>query len=253
MPIQGMRGIDVKCPSCGFEFASQRAKMLPTDETRHGCVQIAQNIKAYTDTALHLLFAGQGFKRMPYILAILGMDEAGKVVKVVKKSIETENTEAKEIEVENWHAHWSKGPEASELGVLAVDWLNEILRSDVNFAKDAQSKDFEFLVGYRAHLQKLKNHFSSERNSMIYVDYNEGNGSWETPASPHVGYVLYDVILLGLFSDVVVNYLGSGRSFLALNDAMKDIRECSDFCSALSKMDELAGTSLCETWKQMRQ
>jgi len=239
----------MKCPSCGFEF-DRRDKRLPICETKPGCILIAQNIECYSSTALFLLFAGKGFRRMPYILTLLGMDEAGKVLKIIKRTIASKETDvASVVVIENWYAHWSKGTEAGELGVLAVEWLGEVSKNDPFLGTDGLPKDTEFLTGYRAHLQKLKENYSNERNSMLYANYNEGSNSWPNPDIPELGFVLFDALLLDIFSKIVINHLSKGGTFLTLNDAIMEIKGCSNFAEAMSKLDGVAGTNLSRALK----
>lgn len=234
----------MKCPNCGFEF-DRRDKRLPIGETKTGCILTAQNVGCYSSTALFMLFAGRGFRRMPYILTLLGMDEAGKVLKIIKSTLAGSETDvAGVVVIEDWYAHWSKGTEAGELGVLAVEWLGDVSKNDPFLKTDRQTKDTEFLTGYRAHLQKLKNNYSSERNSMLYANYHEGSKSWPNPDVPELAFVVFDALLLDLFSNIVVNHLGKGGTFQSLNDAVMEIKRCSDFAEAMSKLDGVAGTNL---------
>jgi len=242
----------MKCPSCGFEPGG-KTKRLPVREARQGCIFIANNIKCYSDTALFLLHSGMGFRRMPYIIAVLGMDEAGKVLKIIKKSIEAEGASPVEtIEIENWYAHWAKGTVAGELGTLTIEWLTEILKSDPFMVRNGELKDQEFLTRYRTHLQRLKDSFSDERNSMIYIDYEEGMRTWSIPEAPKFDVVLFDVLLLSLLSTIVINHLDKGRSFLELDSVIRSIKDCKDLGNALAALDANAGTSLSEVWKALR-
>jgi len=108
---------------------------------------------------------------------------------------------------------------------------------------DSRPKDTEFLTGYRVHLQKLKENYSNERNSILYANYNEGSNSWPNPDIPELGFVPFDALLLDLPSEIVINHLSEGGTFLTLNDAIME-RGCSNFVEAMSKLDGVGGTNL---------
>lgn len=243
----------MKCPGCGFELRG-RPKKLPLRQARDGCIRIAENIKCFTEGGIALMFFPGGFCRMPYILAILGMDEAGKVLKIIRECVKAEDSSPETVlEIENWYAHWAKGSAAGDMGAFTVDWLDRILRSDAFMIRDGKLKDQDLLDKCKAHLKHLSRHFADERNSIIYVDYEEEGEFWSIPGSPDAAVVLFDLVLLSLLSDIVVKSLGSGKSFMELDKAMRGISACAELQDALGRLDRSAGTSLSRTLKNLKE
>ncbi len=240
----------MKRPNCGQSMLdeSRGAKRIPSSSARGGCLRIAGNVKCFSETAVLLMaIPSAGFHRMPYIFTLLGIDEAGKVLRIIEKSLEvgSETCDSTEIVVKNWYSHWAKGPAAGEVGILAVKWLeNAIVTKPSMLRPDGKPKDADFIKDYRDHLRHLKDNFSRERNSMIYIDYDEEAGEWSTPAPPAIAFVMLDAVLLGLFSDIVVNCMNEGVSFSALSREIQSIRGCRNLDDGLARVDRLAGTEL---------
>lgn len=245
----------MKCPDCGFEWGRSGSRTIPAALAQKGCVLTAENIKYFGQNALLFWFLNHSGPacRVSYILTLLGIDEAGKVLKILKGSIEAEAKKHQTVKVDNWFHHWAKGPEASEMALLIIEWLMGIAENEP-FMVDGNGrlKDDQLFADWRHHLRVLSKDFSSERNSMIYVDYNEGSHRWHKFNSPRNAIILMDAVLLLLFADIVINHFKGGGSFLDLSAKMQSVRDSPNLDDALSEIDTISGFNLRDIFREIR-
>lgn len=210
--------------------------IIPVTIVREGCKKIAENISELSDHASRFLEFNEDIvsRRIAYILVIHAMDEAGKLLDIMKKMVIAEGKCDSDIEVEAFYSHGLKGLEAGTIGLLAVDWLDELAAA---MAARARIDSPPPSMDYRAHLEHLRCNFKHEREQVLYV--NLENDKWTSPSCATESDIAMDAFALNMLAMVT----------LAAIDSCKPFRELSEMTRQLSSksfVDELSNK-----WTQM--
>jgi AbiV family abortive infection protein len=191
--------------------------IIPVALAGDGCNKITENILELSDHANRFLEFDENIvsRRIAYILVIHAMDEAGKLLTIMKKMVEAEAAGAEVIMIERFYDHCFKGSQAGNIGVLTIDWMDSI----VNEIAPMGNQDSLPFAEYRAHLERLRRGFSKERESALYVDFDEGK--WVSPTIPSEDDIGLDSFLLTTLAAVTQATIGAGKSFTQLNELVQ--------------------------------
>jgi len=191
--------------------------IVPVIAVREGCVKIANNIAELADYAERILEMNEGVvsRRIAYILVVHAMDEAGKLLAVIKEMIEAESSGAETIAIEGFYNHEYKGSQAGGVGLLTIDWVQTVIDS----LTLPDTREDLLLSGYRTHLERLRHRFSKEREDALYVDFDQGK--WISPNSPEEEDIALDSFLLGFMAVITQTTIGTGKSFLELDQLIR--------------------------------
>jgi AbiV family abortive infection protein len=194
--------------------------ILPASIVREGCLKIADNIYEFSDHANRFLDFSEEIisPRIAYVLVIHAMDEAGKLIEIMRKMVDAERDHASEISVEGFYSHRIKGSEAGTIGLLAIDWLERMV---AQVSLDKATGNRESFVAYRTHLERLRMNFSFEREHALYVNL-EGD-RWLSPVTPSSADIGVDAYLLESLALLTQLGLAAGRSFTELSDIAQQV------------------------------
>jgi AbiV family abortive infection protein len=204
---------------CTSKKKHTKPVVIPITIVREGCCKIAENILELSDHANRFLDFDEGIvsRRIAYILVIHAMDEAGKLLTMMKEMVEAETTGAESIVIEGFYDHGFKGSQAGNMGLLTIDWMDSIM----NDIAPIGSQDSLPFAEYRAHLERLRKGFSTERENALYVDFD--GSRWVSPTTPSEEDVVFDSILLSILAAVTQATVGAGESFTQLNELVQKI------------------------------
>ena len=195
--------------------------VIPISLVSEGCGRIAENISELTDHAIRFLDLSEEVvsRRIAQILVIHAMDEAGKLLEIIRKTIEAKHTEAVSISIDGFYSHSRKGSQAGSIGVLTIDWLQSVIE------KLAVSDIKEPIIqgSYRIHLESLKESFCREREGALYVDFDEGR--WLSPTVQDVSYIALDASLLGILAAITLDTVNAGLPIHHLDKLAKQISD----------------------------
>lgn len=221
--------------------------IVPVIAVREGCVKIAENIAELADYAGRILEMNEGVvsRRIAYILVVHAMDEAGKLLTVIKEMIKAESSGAETIAIEGFYNHEYKGSQAGGVGLLTIDWFQTV----IDRLPPPGTREGFLLCGYRNHLEHLRHGFSKEREDALYVDFDQGK--WISPNFPEEGCIALDSILLGFMAVITQTTIGTGKSFLELDKMIRLIaapatmeafvKQMRDRLSRMAEVDSDAG------------
>ena len=194
--------------------------VIPVTIVREGCTKIAENIYELSDHANRFLDVSEDIisRRIAYILVIHAIDEAGKLIEIMRKMVAAERDHESAISVEGFYSHKMKGLEAGTIGLLAIDWLDKIATQLGAAAGAGQPAPF---MEYRAHLERLHQDFPYEREHALYV--NLAAEKWLTPETPEMSDIAFDAYLLGSLALLVQYGITTGASFADLSDIARQV------------------------------
>jgi AbiV family abortive infection protein len=198
--------------------------IIPVAIVREGCTKIAENILELSDHANRFIDLNEEIvtRRIAYILVIHAMDEAGKLLEIMRKMVVADSTGASTITVEGFYSHRLKGSEAGTIGLLTIDWLDKIVEALALKTEKPIPPPFK---EYRAHLEHLRQDFPREREHALYVDLEEG--IWMPPRSPEESDIAFDAYLLGMLALFAQLGISAGRSFTELSDLGRQVSSMS--------------------------
>lgn len=185
---------------------------------------IASNIQELADHAKRFNDVDENIvsRRIAYILVIHAMDEAGKLLSIIKNGIAAESEGTDSISIQGFYSHPVKGSEAGSMGIVAVDWLQKVAAAK----SDSIGEDKGVLQDYRIHLETLRQDFRCERERTLYVDY--ACGKWISPSSAEYNYVCIDAFLLDIMALFVKANIEAGLSFCEIDEIVRDIYNSVD-------------------------
>lgn len=193
---------------------------MPVAIVREGCMKLAENIGELSEHANRFIDFNEDIvaRRIAYILVIHAMDEAGKLLEIMRKMVAAESTGASTIAVEGFYSHRLKGSEAGTAGLLTIDWLDRTVVALMQKTEKPVPPPFK---DYRAHLERLREDFSLEREHALYVDLEDGN--WITPEVPDESDIAFDACLLGTLAGFTLLGISFGKSFTDLSDIVRQV------------------------------
>ncbi|MBU1158593.1 MAG: AbiV family abortive infection protein [Candidatus Thermoplasmatota archaeon] len=196
---------------------------MPVEHAREGCEKIAQNVIELVRSASYLLNMNDetAHRRQAYVLIIHAIDEAGKMIRIIKEMIAAESNGCKAITITGFYSHKRKGSEAAAIGLVAIDWFDELLKTRT--AEFEESEDKDSLERYRSHLETLRREFDGERERVLYVDYE--NGKWLQPISANEVDIILDAHLLSLTAIIVQSSLKAGKTFREVSDTIQQVQD----------------------------
>lgn len=197
--------------------------IIPVSLVNEGCGRIAENMSELTYHALRFLNLSDEIvsRRVAQILVIHAMDEAGKLLEIVRKTIHAESTGADSISIEGFYSHSRKGAQAGDMGILAVNWLQARAERIFSVASGLTNA----LDDYRNHLKSLKIDFTREREDALYVDFEDGK--WSSPTAHDESWIFFDAYLLGMLAAVTLDTINAGRSVRDLDTLAMQLNDTS--------------------------
>lgn len=198
---------------------------IPLDDARDGCVEIANNIHELADHANRFLDFDEEIvsTRIAAVLVIHAMDEAGKLLSIIREGIAAKAEGNETISAPWFYSHPAKGREAGTIGLAAVDWLERTVTSKLGATKEAKIEFQE----YRTHLETLKRDFRRIRERTLYVDYEDG--TWISPVDADYKHVGIDAYLLNILAIFVKANIKAGLSFPEIDEVVRSIYDSVDF------------------------
>lgn len=195
--------------------------MIPVSLVDEGCRRIAENISEFTDHAIRFLNLSEDIvsRRIVQILVVHAMDEGGKLLEIIRKAIEAEHIGATSISIDGFYSHSRKGLQAGSIGILAIDWL----QSTADGLPPSNIPESTELDGYRIHLESLRRDFRRERESVLYVDIDDGR--WLSPTVADELWLMFDALLLGMLAALTLDTLNAGRPIHHLDTVVKKISD----------------------------
>lgn len=212
----------------------QEPVIIPLSLVDEGCRRIAENILELTDLARRSVVPDEEIvgKRMVQILVMHAMDEAGKLLEVVRKTIEAELTGVTAISIEGFYSHPRKGSQAGEMGMLAIDWLE----STVEGFPDLTAVERANLREYRIHLKELKESFSKYREALLYVDFD--GTKWSSPTARSELMVFFDASSIGVLATLCLEILNASRPIHDLGRIARMISDSTTLMELKKKLEE---------------
>lgn len=149
------------------------ASLMSLDASREGCMLIAANIEQLTDNATYLLQFNEDLmdRRISWILTVHAIDEAGKLIKMMRESVNAESLGREKVTASGLRDHASKGSEAGSAGLQALDMFEGVI---VRMAKDLDMEGFD-IQRYRRHLEVIRANFTGERSRALYAVFADGH------------------------------------------------------------------------------
>lgn len=183
-------------------------------------MKIAENIYEFSDHANRFLDFSEEIisPRIAYVLVLHAMDEAGKLIEIMRKMVDAERDHASEITVEGFYSHRIKGSEAGTIGLLAVDWLERMV---AQLSLDKVPGERESFLAYRKHLERLRKDFPCEREHALYVNLEEER--WLSPVAPEPADIGSDAYLLESLALLTQLGIAAGRSFTEMSDIARQV------------------------------
>jgi len=240
----GNRGEIIGMYSKVFHQKKSNGITIPICEISNGCLKIAENIEDLAISAQGLLgisaiennLENLQDRRMAYIFVIHAIDEAGKLLIMIRKAINAEAKQESNIIMENFYSHPKKGEEAGFVGLQAIEWLEGLSQNSTQ----TESPQIKLLVQeYRKHLKKVRKNFGLLREEILYVDYNEEKQSWIVAEPPKWIMIWLDAQLLLLTTATIKASIRNGESFIDLSNKIQSIVKCTDLQEIIRKINSL--------------
>lgn len=203
------------------------ASHMSLDASREGCKLIAANIEQLTHNATHLLEFNEDIvdRRVAWILTVHAIDEGGKLIKMMRESVNAESLGLDKVTVSGLRDHSSKGSEAGHAGLQALDMFERVV---VRMARDLDMEGFD-IQRYRGHLEAIRANFTRERSRALYAVFADDR--WLSPSCANEDDIYFDAWILSLMAVIVRINLEAEKSFLEVDGIVRKIMNSSKLLS----------------------
>jgi AbiV family abortive infection protein len=191
--------------------------------SRECCTIIAENIEQLAQNAGRLLTLDEEpmGRRIAWILTVHAIDEAGKLIMMMKESVAAESSKSKEVRIGRHRSHAAKGSEAGTAGLQALNMFEEVI---TRLVQDVMKGGFD-IQRYRNHLEAVRTNFSGERSGALYAVF--ADGQCLPPTCPHEKDIYVDAWILNLMATIVKINLKHGKSFEDVDKIVRKIMNSS--------------------------
>src|SRR2546427_772166 len=199
-------------------MSPDKTMRVPLSDTREGCRQLIEKVRAHLACAATLMLKGEHPHRFlgASLFVLLGFEESGKLLQLIQASARAETEHASIVELKDFRDHEGKASLTTEYVVRVLNHIPSALRS-------AGFSDESF-GGYLDHLTAVGNGFMKMRASAMFVDYR--NGMWSSGRSVSNEFLGLDLGTLGVFVSTGEDALekhGTFRDFVALNPTLRGV------------------------------